>query len=48
MGFVAQEVAIDKILTGRELLALQTSTTCLAWNGIKGRPHRPSVDDRMD
>ena len=23
MGFVAQEVAIDKILTGRELLALQ-------------------------
>ena len=37
LGYVAQEVALDKVLTGRELLQLQASLYHLPNNAAKGR-----------
>jgi len=37
LGYVAQEVALDKVLTGRELLQLQAALYHLPRNTIKGR-----------
>ncbi len=37
LGYVAQEVALDKVLTGRELLQLQSALYHLPRNTIKGR-----------
>ncbi|WP_228016663.1 ABC transporter ATP-binding protein, partial [Synechocystis sp. LEGE 06083] len=43
LGYVAQEVAIDKILTGRELLQLQASLYHLDANGTQKR-----IDQLLD
>ena len=52
MGYVAQEVAIDKILTGRELLALQGDLYHLPWqdrnNRIDQLVDRMSMGDWID